>query len=1189
MRFVVALLFLLSFAFAQRVVFVMSFPNPPKKLQLLLQSAKEEGLPAEGFYLTSQNYRSFIPPPADLYIIDAPPEEIRSFLEENLRDKRYILLSQPPSGQDKELLDKLYPYYHSGGRENFRNMIRILLGLPAEPPRELPMVGFYHPKRGVMDRIPTEVQKPLLVLFHRSDLTAENTEIVDQLILSAEKRGISAFGFYYPEREGLRRHLHLLTSEGKPIPSVLINLRLMYFAPDDERKAFEELGVPVLLGLTYRGKLEDWENSKEGIPIALIPFYFALPEYVGAIDPTVVGYDHHIKRPIERMLENLVERAIGWRELQDLENSQKSIALVYYNYPPGDRNILASNLNVIRSFELLLKEAKARGYKVEELSERQIESKLTHLIGFYYRKAVNRQFLECLPLEDYLSWYESLPQRIREEIELYWGKPQKDPYLKGSCFPIPIYRTGNFAFLPLAPRGVDYLKNRELYHSTKVPPSHYYLAFYLFLQKHFHAIVHFGTHGTQEWTPGKERGLDLWDYPYLTLGGRPVIYPYIVDNVGEAVNARRRGRALIISHQTPAFAPSGTYGELEELHQLLHKESQAEGRLKETLRRDIAQRAIKARIAQDMGYKSQREILRNFEDFSERLHNYLHELASQNIPLGLHTFGRTKDKELIALTLLQMLGEDWVRKYEEEDYKEFLARPIEAIKTSQAYRKLLECIEKPAQEECGKVQELYTRFDASTETKAFFSALEGKYIPTSYGGDPIKNPDALPTGRNLYSFDPSRVPTPQAWKTAVQVNQEWLRQYYQKHKAYPQKVAFTLWSTETMRHFGVVEAQILHLLGVKPKWDEGGRVVGLEVIPKEELKRPRIDVVVSATGLYRDHFPNLMNLINQAVRLVAGLEEEENFVRENTQRLKEMLLRRGFDQDKAFVLATVRSFSNESGAYGSGLDEAVFQTRNKKTLSDLFLHRMGYAYDTNLYSEKVEGLFEENLKGTKAVILSRSSNLYGMLTTDDPFQYLGGLALAVETISGQKPEVLIANLRSNAKVQTAEEFLIQEVRARYTNPQYVKALMQEGYSGVNELLNTLNNLYGWQVVAPQVVKDYIWQEFKEVYLEDRYNLGTKRWLMQNFSAMKQIQERLSQGIGLSGYSPNQGRIREGTDTPQPAGVSELLKGSVLQKVSQQAEPMENSHEAKSYSIFLAFILALYMLGLVEGLRRRSYA
>ncbi|MFN7064748.1 MAG: cobaltochelatase subunit CobN [Aquificaceae bacterium] len=1176
MKWLFLFLILFEISFGQ-VAFIVGFPNSPKKLKLLLELAEELKVEVKGIYLrNAKELQEIGLPEAELYLVDLPIIDMRDLAKKRLEGKRVLYLSEPPEGEEA-----LYAYYSSGGKENFRNMLKLLFGLPAEPPKTLPLVAFYHPRFGIWENLPREVasKSPVVVFFHRSDIVSENTHLLDTLIEELEGEGIPAFGFFYPELEGLRRHKDKLFYEDKAVPSLIINLRLMYFTYEEERKAFEELGVPIMGAFLYRGKVEAWRGSKEGLPVASIPLYYTLPEYLGIIDISLIGYDDGEKRPVEYMMGNFVKRVKAWRDLFLKGREERKVAILYYNYPPGEKNILASNLNVIRSLYLLLEEAKERGYRVKSFEEKELQSLLTHMIGLYYKRPVRKELVDCLSLKDYEAWFGKLPQWLREEVEGYWGPPQRDSLLRDGCFPMPILKAENFALLPLAPRGIDYLKSKEIYHSTKIPPSHYYLAFYLYLQRNFDAIVSFGTHGTMEWTPGKERALDLWDYPYLLIGEKPHIYPYIVDNIGESLQAKRRGRALIISHQTPVFSPAGTYGELEELHQLLHKETQAEGKLRESIRREIAQRAIRSKIDKDLGYKSLKDILRDFEGFAQRLHEHIHSMAMENIPLGLHTFGKTKEKDLISLTILQMLGRDYVRRFEDTPYEEFLSRPLEEIKGSKAFKHILSCIESTGLEDgCGEIKNIYASFKAYGEIESFFNALDGKYIPTSYGGDPIKNPSSLPTGRNLYAFDPQRIPTPQAWRTAVEVIDQWLKDHKAKYGKYPKKVAFSLWSVETMRHFGITEAQILYLLGVRPKWDEGGRVVGLEIISKEELKRPRIDVLASATGLYRDHFPNLMHLINQAVRSVEALEEEDNRVRENTERIKALLLKKGYKEEEAKRLATIRTFSNESGAYGSGLDEAVFKTKDKKRLSDLFLFRMGFAYDKELHSVKIENLFEENLKEAQAVVLSRSSNTYGMLTTDDPFQYLGGLALSVEVLSGKKPEVLITDLRRDQRILSAEEFLIREVRARYFNPEYIKALMKEGYSGVNELLNTLNNLYGWQVVSPQVVKEHIWKEFKEVYLEDRYKLGTGRWLMENPWALKQIEERLKKGMAITGYGiPTVGQ------KPLPKGqTSQAIKGRVLQKVKT-----EDRAKPQTSNYILLLLLLPYLFGLMLGSRGRA--
>lgn len=1193
MRAVVLLVFLVfNFSFGKTMTYIVSFPSSPKKITLMQEVASELGISVLPVYVRGvENLKGVNIRHSDFCIADIPSEQIRKAMENILISNRCYVLNAPETGPDTELARTLYRYYDSGRKHNFKNMLYVLLGMEAQPPDIIPQVGFYLKDGKILQQLEPEVKRntDILLLIHRGDLVSENTRVIDRIMEVAGENGLRVAGFFYPEQDGLHKHIQSLYLDGKPFPKVVINTRMLYFNYEEERKAFEELGVPVLGTITYRGKLKEWESSNQGIQVVSIPVVYTVSEYAGVIDQTVIAWDDGEKLPVDYMLDNFVRRVKRWISLAEKKNNEKKVAFVYYNYPPGENNILASNLNVIRSFENILRNAKERGYDVEELDENTIQQKLTAMIKLYYGKKVDPRLLHCVSIQEYREWYDNLPENIRKDVENYWSTPEKDQNLKDGCFYVPVFWSGKFAFLPLAPRGIDYIKSKEIYHSTRIPPSHYYLSFYLYLQKNFDAVVHFGTHGTQEWTPGKERALSIWDYPYVTLGEVPVIYPYIVDNVGEAVNAKRRGRAVIVSHQTPAFAPSGTYGALEDIHQLLHKETQAEGKLKENIRKSIAVSSIKTNLAKDIGYNSVKQILKDFENFSEKLHNYIHQVASQNIPLGLHTFGKTKEDKLLYLTILQMMGKQWVSKFGEDDYEEFMSQPVEAIVNSKPYRKVVDCIKVSSDPDCDKVVDYYRRFDADVELVSFFNALEGKYIPTSYGGDPVRNPDSIPTGKNLYSFDPSRIPTKQAWATAVEITDRWLKQYLSKNGRYPSKVGFTMWSVETMRHFGVVEGQILYLLGVRPKWDEGGKVVDLEIIPRQELNRPRIDVVISATGLYRDHFPNLLNLINRAVRLVSGLEEEGNFVRQNTEKIKQRL-HLSADMDKAQVekVATIRTFSNESGAYGSGLDEAVFQTKDEKTLAEIFIGRMGFAYDETIHSKRILNLFEENLKDTDSVILSRSSNLYGMLTTDDPFQYLGGLALAVKSVSGREPEILISNLRGNGYIQTAQDFLVQEVRGRYLNPEYVKSLIKEGYSGVNQLLDTLNNLYGWQVVSKSVVKDYLWKEFEEVYLKDKYRLGTAKWLEQNPQAKLQIIKRIQEGyrkVSLPERLDSQlktGKVR--TDGFSQSSASKLkVSGFVMKKIDEN-DPVYKNHRDTllRYLIPLLVVFTLYFIGFTRG-------
>ncbi len=412
----------------------------------------------------------------------------------------------------------------------------------------------------------------------------------------------------------------------------------------------------------------------------------------------------------------------------------------------------------------------------------------------------------------------------------------------------------------------------------------------------------------------------------------------------------------------------------------------------------------------------------------------------------------------------------------------------------------------------------WDNFQLIAETQNLLRALDGEYIKVSHGGDPIRNPEVAPTGRNLIGFNPAKVPSKEAYQAGVTLMDQTIKDYYAKHGKYPEKLAFSLWSLETMRHQGALEAQVLHALGLKPKWNKQGNITGTEVIEYKELGRPRIDVTITTTGLYRDAFPNVMLWLAKAIDKVAKMKEDNNFVYRHANALKEELLAKGKSEEDANYLSSIRIFSNETGNYGTGLAGASLASdtwEDDSKLADLYLKRMGYAFgnDEKRWSENVadSDLYSKVLSGTDAVIFSRSTNLYALLTNDDPFQYFGGIGLAVRHLDGQTPEMYVSNLRrkDNIKAQTMDHFLNQEMRSRYFHPRWIQAMQDAGYAGATVMLDRMNNMWGWEVMTPDAVRDDQWQEFFDVYVEDKYNLEMREFFEKNnVHALAQIIERM---------------------------------------------------------------------------------
>ncbi|MCW5620614.1 MAG: cobaltochelatase subunit CobN, partial [Burkholderiales bacterium] len=924
---------------------------------------------------------------------------------------------------------------------------------------------------------------------------------------------------------------------------------------------FERLGIPVIQAMPYRrGDAEDWMKDPAGVHLMDVPFYLAQSEYAGVMDAMTSAVT---RKPdgqivsIPDQAEAVVAKAINLIALQRTPNADKRVALFFWNYPAGETNLGASYLNVPRSLAGMLNAMQDAGYQVDPTSADMLIPLLQRLLRPYYRDGELQRLLDdglaaTLPVSQYRAWFDQLPATVRSRISARWGEPEKSEMVVNiggePQFIIPRLALGHLVAMPQPPRGErrdD--KERALYHDTSVPVNHFYLAVYLWAREAFgaQALVHFGTHGTQEWMPGKERGLWVADDALLPIGDVPVVYPYIVDDVGEAVQAKRRGRALTLSHQTAPFAPAGLHNELNGLHTLVHEwQSLTEGPVREKTQEQILTQARALNFEKDLGITAA-QARRDFPAFLQRLHDWLHELALANQPQGMHTLGRTQEDRYRIGTLLQMLGREFIELVDPEpdeafvdDYRKF----TESAGFRFLERQLGADEPPPADADARLVTMLdqarvhYAALDATPEMSGLLLALDGRHIMPGYGGDPIRNPDSLPTGRNLYGFDPSRVPTKAAYEAGQEALDKLIDAHRAKHGEPPTKLAFTLWSVETMRHFGVLEAQALYALGVRPKWNPGGQVTGVELIPREELGRPRIDVVLSATGLYRDHFPNVIRQLADAVVLAGNADESDNVVRTNTAALVTRLEAAGIEPERAHSLATTRVFSNESGVYGSGIEDAILASdtwEKEDKIAQLYLSRMQYAYGADMKDWGTRlpeiNLYAENLKGVQGAVLARTSNLYGMLTTDDPFQYLGGVSLAVRHLTGKSPELYIANLReaNNPRAETAAQFLARELRTRQFHPGWIEALQREGYSGTTEMLDSINNFWGWQVTAPDIVRSDQWQEFADVYVRDKYQLGLKDWFERaNPAAAAQMIERMLEAVRKDYWQADAATVRE---------------------------------------------------------------
>jgi len=1040
--------------------------------------------------------------------------------------------------------EKINSYYNEGGVENITQMLLYLLkrdcalNVDYREPHAVPHHGYYlRDGRRVVTSF-EEYRKvyksgpgPWIgIPFFKTNLDSGEMQLVDAIIDKLEKEGMNVLPvFGFPSEVAVERFL--IDSNGKARVQAVVGVSLKVgMSPQRAIPIFSRLGVPIIDAITLMSQSrEEWERSPVGLDIFERSSMIGLPELAGIIQPTVVasrekmldkptGLEYVTVEPIPERVNRLVDRVKAWINLQQKKNIDKHIALIYYSYPPGKQSIGASYLNVLpESLYEILSRMKAEGYDagIGELDKNIL---LENIINYgrniaKWAPAEIDQLARSgkavlLPVETYRKWFYELPPGFRKSVLKDWGEPEKSYIMtwrnkSGKMFfVLPGVRYGNVLLAPQPSKAWEQAIQKA-YHDPNIAPHHQYVAFYLWLKKEFQvdAVAHIGTHGTHEWMGGKEVGFTEEDPSEVLIQDIPNIYPYIVDDVGEGIQAKRRGMAVIVDYMTPPFDKAGMNRDLKELAALISDYNSAKekslqlaaGKL-EDINRIVAQRGMLA----DLKLKS----ISTSEEV-DMLDDYIKEISETITPFGLHTFGKSPEAKYINSTAEAIISiEKGLSGAEREKRVAMLA---DAIKRS-----------------------------GPRELDSFINALNGRYIPAGTGNDPIRNPDSLPTGKNFYSFDPAYVPSPGTYATGARLAKELIEDYRKRHGVYPDKLSYVLWATECIRHEGVMESQIMHLMGIRPKWDERGRVQGVEVIARKELGRQRIDVTMVPSGLYRDVFPLLMNLLDNAVSMARDQDEQDNLVRKNTLKTQKMLIKKGVSEEMAKRMASVRIFTEPSGAYGPGLDNVIVASNswsNEKKVIDVYFRRMSHMYGQGFWSEKGkqggedlgDTLFKNALSGSKIAIHSRSTNTIGVLDTDDFYQYLGGTAMAIRAVDGKSPEVFVTNMTNPKKAvqETLEKNMGREMRSRYLNPEWIKAMMKEGYGGARYIDKVIEHLWGWQVTVPEAVDAAKWQEMYETYVQDRNDLGIKNLFRQakNMHAYQSLVARMLETVRKSYWKP----------------------------------------------------------------------
>jgi cobaltochelatase CobN len=755
-----------------------------------------------------------------------------------------------------------------------------------------------------------------------------------------------------------------------------------------------------------------------------------------------------------------------------------------------------------------------------------------------------------IPAADYLRWYGRLPAELRDAIEATWGPPPGELYVDRSGDPrgelvLAALRAGNLVLLVQPPRGFG--ENPvAIYHDPALPPSHHYLAAYRWLEEDFgaHAVVHLGKHGTLEWLPGKNLGMSAACWADAVLGDLPLIYPFLVNDPGEGTQAKRRAHATIVDHLVPPMTRAETYGDLARLEQLLDEHASLAaldpGKLP-AVRAQIWTLIQAARLDHDLGLSSRPHDL-EFDDFLLHVDGWLCEVKDAQIRDGLHVLGVAPagaERVGLVLAMLQArqlwsghagampglrealgLAEDGSATRTEVDQVERQARALVEAMELAGWRPgaapavaadVVGARHEPVERLLRfAAAELVPRLEATTgEIDAVLHALDGGHVPAGPSGSPLRGlVNVLPTGRNFYAVDPKAVPSRLAWETGQQLAESLLARYREETGGWPASVGLSVWGTAAMRTSGDDVAEVLALLGVRPVWDDvSRRVTGLEVVDLAELDRPRIDVVIRISGFFRDAFPHVVAMLDDAVTLVAGLDEDPaaNLVRAHA--LADL------ERHDDLRRATTRIFGSPPGAYGAGLLPLLDSRswRDDADLAEVYAVWGGHAYGRGLEGRAAREDMEHAYRRIAVAVKNTDAREHDIADSDDYYQYHGGMVATVRHLTGAAPRAYVGDSTRPEQVRTRSlhEESARVFRSRVVNPRWVQAMRRHGYKGAFELAATVDYLFGWDATTG-VVADWMYERLTAVYVLDP---ETREFLEQsNPWALRGITERLLEAV-----------------------------------------------------------------------------
>lgn len=911
--------------------------------------------------------------------------------------------------------------------------------------------------------------------------------------------------------------------------------------------------------------IAEWrESNQPGMPKGGLVHQLVGSELKGATETLTSGGTESGNNsgeeiiPIPDRIRRIAGRVESWINLARTPNKDKKIAVVTYDREVDKSTLMScppKNLNAPKSMIRFLAGMEDAGYSTANLpaNERELLARLMdhgRQLGTWEPgplDALARSGKAVLiPADKYQTWFEEkIPASRRQELITHWGTPPGKimvwEFSGKKYLVIPRLDLGNLVLLTQPPKGETLTATASQDSDTSLyPPTHHYLATYFWMQEEFgaDAVIHFGAHGSEWLFPGKQAFLSKYDWGDILIGDMPNINPWLSSNISELVPAKRKAMAVTIDFMPPPLMQAGLSDDLLNLESAITKYlALPEGALKEKFATTITDQVRKSDLdlrwlpgpdgGRDRDLSVRLEKIKSSLGLSlneqeiERILVYLHNLKNEHVPAGMHTLGEAPDEALVMPYLVHCMGDRFMKALGGilsggKDDAEALKRktldildmtlhkgftPAEAV---QAAGGSLDQgrLPAPVEEGLATAGHIYQgMMDPSQEIGSILAALDGKFIPPGPSGSPERNPAVLPTGRNMVVLNPQELPSRESWELGTRLMKQYLDKEHERTGRYPRKIAFSLIPYTTYADYGLIESQVLYLMGVRPVWDAKNRVRDVELIPSKELGRPRIDVFLSARSVYRDELPSMMRLLDKAVRLAAAHKEDDNLVYRNSQALRQKLEGQGMSPDKARTLSQARMFGTEvdeiqdSHNWFFYLSERTGEWDSRQDLLDVYLKNSKHVYTQGLWGENAPEAFDAAINGTETIFRSWYDNRDFVLGNKFAWWVGGTLSMAVKAISGKEPEYLFMDVRDpdNARIVSAESAIHQDLSTRLLNPRWIKKTMDEGFAGGSLLAKSANSLLGWEITRESSISDADWERVTDVYVRDTHDLGLRQW------------------------------------------------------------------------------------------------